>query len=97
MASAATAASLKQHSPDLEISQPRALHGKEGVASCFQIHVEFPLSAKDSSPVPWTPDAAGNYVAAVRTSNLYASRLQLIFLKACVKMSGVVSPTRTAE
>ena len=87
----------KQHSPDGDFSQPRALRRKKRVALYFQVHVEFPLSAKDSSPVSRTPEVSGHYTASMRTSNLYASHLQLHLLKACVKMSGIVSSARTVQ
>lgn len=63
--------------------QSRGWCRQKGVASCFQIQVETPLSAKDSSPVLWTHTGLEvNYVASMRISPLYASSLQLSLLKA---------------
>lgn len=63
---------------------------KKGMTPCFQIQVEIPLSARDSSPVPSTPHRSANDTASVRIGNFYSSR-QLILPEACTEMPGIVS------
>lgn len=93
MASAPTAAVLPSLSGAALIwgfLHSRVPGRKRRVASCFQIQVEIPLSAKDSSPVPSTPHGSANYMTSVRIGNLHSSH-QLILPEACIEMPGIVS------